>query len=125
MENHSACQNCAKVWRDSELKPIQDLSQRVEAGEPMPSGECPECGALCQPAKLRFQVPKMAIEFWVDKFHVSTPDEIVRVKIREKFDGATWYGKPLTFSQMRRIESYAVKRHHKNVDLYAFVMGGH
>jgi hypothetical protein len=45
------CQDCCRVWDLDELRPIQDLGQRVAPGEPMPSGECadPECGALCQP----------------------------------------------------------------------------
>lgn len=43
------CQNCSKLWEGDELEPIQNIGQRVEAGEPMPSGECPDCGALCQP----------------------------------------------------------------------------
>ncbi len=40
------CQNCSKTWSDDEIKPIKDLHERVAPGEPMPSGECPECGAL-------------------------------------------------------------------------------
>lgn len=44
----SKCPNCERVFPQSSLKEIQDLGQRVTAGEPMPSGECPECGALCQ-----------------------------------------------------------------------------
>lgn len=44
----SECQNCSNVYPQSHLAPIKDLGQRVEAGEPMPSGECPDCGALCQ-----------------------------------------------------------------------------
>lgn len=44
------CQNCDSLWMDGELiNPIHDLEQRVAPGEPMPSGECPECGCLCQP----------------------------------------------------------------------------
>ena len=52
----SECQNCGAIVNDEDLKPIKDLMQRVEPGEPMPSGECPECGALCQPilGKLAF-----------------------------------------------------------------------
>ncbi len=42
------CQNCARVFFVTELKPAKDLLQRVEPGEPMPAGDCPECGALCQ-----------------------------------------------------------------------------
>lgn len=45
----SQCQNCAEVWPDDELDPIKDLHQRVAPGEPMPTGECPNCGCLCQP----------------------------------------------------------------------------
>lgn len=45
----SRCQNCDVIVRSADLPPIADLEQRVESGEPMPSGECPECGALCQP----------------------------------------------------------------------------
>lgn len=42
------CQNCLKVWNESKLKlEIPDLQERVLSGEPMPAGECPECGALC------------------------------------------------------------------------------
>lgn len=48
IEARSECQNCGKIWTDDELNPIEDLSMRVSPGEPMPSGECPECGALCQ-----------------------------------------------------------------------------
>lgn len=47
--SQSQCQNCLKVWDDEDLDEIKDLEMRVESGEPMPSGECPECGALCQP----------------------------------------------------------------------------
>lgn len=41
------CQNCEKEWHEDGLKDIRHLEQRVAAGEPMPSGECPECGCLC------------------------------------------------------------------------------
>lgn len=50
VSEESVCQNCGKRWFDFELKPTRDYAQRVEPGEPAPSGECPECGALCQPA---------------------------------------------------------------------------
>ena len=44
-----ACQNCDFVTQDrDQLLPIRDIHQRVEPGERMPAGECPECGALCQ-----------------------------------------------------------------------------
>lgn len=43
------CQNC--VWTGSQVdcKPIENLTQRVAVGEPMPAGQCPKCGALCHP----------------------------------------------------------------------------
>jgi len=40
------CQNCEKQWTDKEVQPVKDLWERVTPGEPMPSGECPACGAL-------------------------------------------------------------------------------
>jgi hypothetical protein len=50
VESGHYCQNCE--WRGpaAELKDIKDYDQRVAEGEPVPSGECPECGALCQPS---------------------------------------------------------------------------
>lgn len=51
-EEKSQCQNCDRVWPDQILTPIEqvkNLHQRVSKGEPMPSGECPACGAFCQP----------------------------------------------------------------------------
>lgn len=48
MEYHQ-CQNCEKNWTEDELKEIKHLEQRVLPGEIMPSGECPECGAVCHP----------------------------------------------------------------------------
>lgn len=32
-----------------QCKEVKDISMRVSAGEIMPAGECPECGALCHP----------------------------------------------------------------------------
>lgn len=45
------CQNCD--WRGpaDDCGPIKDIWERVAPGEPMPWGECPECGSLCQAAK--------------------------------------------------------------------------
>lgn len=45
----SACQNCDWRGPDEDLRPIHDVTARVAPGEPMPSGECPTCGALCHP----------------------------------------------------------------------------
>jgi hypothetical protein len=42
------CQNCDKRWQENSLALIHDIFQRCNPGEPFPSGECPDCGALCQ-----------------------------------------------------------------------------
>lgn len=47
-EPFSACQDCTWVGPDRLLHEIRDLHERVAPGEPMPSGECPVCHALCQ-----------------------------------------------------------------------------
>jgi hypothetical protein len=51
------CQNCWGQWEYSELNPIKDIMERVAPGEPMPAGECPECGALCHPQQIKPQTP--------------------------------------------------------------------
>ena len=43
------CDNCVSAWKEKDLKEIKDYYQRVELGGPIPSGECPKCGALCYP----------------------------------------------------------------------------
>jgi len=50
------CQNCDKTWNDDEVEdfPEQHIHERVAPGEPMPSGECPDCGAACHPVKVKF-----------------------------------------------------------------------
>lgn len=46
-----ACQNCSWTGPAEALKPVPEIGilERVAPGEPMPAGECPECGALCHP----------------------------------------------------------------------------
>ena len=41
------CDDCGKLWATAELARIDDFWDRVNAGEIMPSGQCPSCGALC------------------------------------------------------------------------------
>ena len=42
------CANCGRTFsREEPLQPIERFWQRVEAGEIVPSGQCPDCGALC------------------------------------------------------------------------------
>lgn len=47
----SQCENCRQVWLDEDLVEVKNLEQRVSTGEPVPSGECPDCGCLCHPEK--------------------------------------------------------------------------
>ncbi len=44
----SECQSCGQRWLESALLRVNDLNQRVDPGEPMPSGCCLLCGSLCQ-----------------------------------------------------------------------------
>ncbi len=46
-----SCDNCGAVIDSEDVCPIEDFFQRVEPGGMVPSGECPECGALCYPIK--------------------------------------------------------------------------
>ena len=48
------CQNCGSGWDEDELYPLKHIHERVAPGEPMPSGECPECGAVCHPEEVLF-----------------------------------------------------------------------
>lgn len=45
----SECQNCGKIHSEENLVEIKDYHLRVSPGEPAPTGECPDCGCLCQP----------------------------------------------------------------------------
>lgn len=43
----SRCDNCGKVHNAHTMNEIADLLERMDQNGPMPSGECPDCGALC------------------------------------------------------------------------------
>lgn len=45
------CDNCEWVGLACDTEGIHDLPDRVAAGEIMPVGECPKCGALAHYAK--------------------------------------------------------------------------
>lgn len=50
-DGEHTCANCGGTWPAEELKDIEDLEQRIEPGQPCPSGECPKCGCLCWPSE--------------------------------------------------------------------------
>jgi hypothetical protein len=41
------CDSCDKTYLVSELDECRDLWSRVEAGNEVPAGDCPDCGAFC------------------------------------------------------------------------------
>lgn len=43
------CDNCNLEYTGERMQPIENLLQRIEPGGVVPSGECPDCGALCYP----------------------------------------------------------------------------
>lgn len=48
----SRCDGCGAVIPNGLLTlPIPRLEQRIDPGGVVPSGECPDCGSLCYPAK--------------------------------------------------------------------------
>ena len=50
-EEHSEvkCDDCEWMGAEDDCDEIRKLSMRVGAGDPTPSGQCPECEALCFP----------------------------------------------------------------------------
>ncbi|MBU8840241.1 MULTISPECIES: hypothetical protein [Mycobacteriaceae] len=49
----ACCDNCGHTCDAAELDPIRDLFERIEPGGTVPSGECPQCGALAYPPTVR------------------------------------------------------------------------
>lgn len=44
------CQNCGMKWNFDDLcQPINHFDERVQPGEIVPGGECPDCDSLCTP----------------------------------------------------------------------------
>ena len=43
------CDNCGHTFLAEDLQPIERLEERIEPGGTVPSGQCPDCGALCYP----------------------------------------------------------------------------
>jgi hypothetical protein len=47
-----ACAHCGAVWTAEQLAPYHDFWSRVQPGEIIPHGDCPDCGAFCYPPEL-------------------------------------------------------------------------
>ena len=60
----STCQNCERET-ESPL-PLKDVLQRVAPGELMPSGECPDCGAVCHGPRAAFSVSRGSLARFED-----------------------------------------------------------
>lgn len=54
--NRCCCQDCGWKGDEADCNAIKDFFERVAIGEPTPSGECPKCGALCQPEEEHIRV---------------------------------------------------------------------
>ncbi len=85
-EERSYCQDCFKEYDAKEiilLERVGHLYERVAPGEPFPSGECPECGALTQLISVREQVDreawfrKQAIENHYDEGYLEIDDNAI------------------------------------------------
>ena len=71
------CQNCSKSWDSiDDLKEIEDLTLRVNPGEVMPAGECPDCCALCHAVKPKYN-HAFTVAFTVDS-EESNPEKVGR-----------------------------------------------
>jgi hypothetical protein len=68
------------------------------------------------------KIPKQAIEFIVNRFHVGTPDEAIATDIRRRVRSSRAAG--VTQACETAMVSYALKVHHKNQAMYNHVMGG-
>ena len=80
-DNHDyvACPNCDWKGATSKLDDAQDLLQRLEPGDIVPDGQCPDCGALvCESNPLVAAAPDLlaALRGMLDKFQYDTlPEE--------------------------------------------------
>lgn len=55
------CGNCDARVKAKDLLDIEDIGQRLTAGDMVPSGECPDCGALCYPASGNDPLPATVV----------------------------------------------------------------
>jgi hypothetical protein len=70
--------------------------------------------------KKHTDIPTMAIEWIVNRFHVGTPDEEIATDIRRRVRSVPEVSPALE----KKMVNYALKQHHKNQGLYHSVMTG-
>ncbi len=78
----SVCSNCG--WEGvSDISEIDDLLERVDAGEIMPHGQCPECGALVyDKCTLNLRaVTELTLEVGRTSFTITNAEEGFQVKV--------------------------------------------
>lgn len=75
------CQNCRKTFTSDQLREdIPHYHERVAEGEEEPSGECPDCGALCHPVSTKDatkEFVEMIARFTTSEEHEPSPDDAV------------------------------------------------
>jgi hypothetical protein len=85
------CDSCGWTGSDAALKPIKNLSARVDAGGEVPSGECPKCGALAYIIKKIGRPQKQEKEKLNVVLHVyMTQEEATKVQAAAKKSGQTF-----------------------------------
>lgn len=95
-EQLDRCDGCGKLWSPQDVKNIRDLWERVQSGDIVPSGECPECDSLCYPlgerefSILRMDEAKTLLELLDGRRPPKSEEEIRAVATLRK-DVATTY----------------------------------
>jgi hypothetical protein len=91
------CDNCDTLWDETSLVPVEHLTERVDPGGIMPSGQCPECHALCYPCDERESkvspLPMTVVGFHQDtsqrfcsNYAAFTPEEAEAKALEEHID---------------------------------------
>lgn len=92
-----SCSNCEWQGSSDDCDHISDIFERVEPGEIMPAGECPECGCLAHlkdepPAKIWLGVFEGKNETVVRAFKTEAAKESWREELAaERWDD--WYAR--------------------------------
>ena len=85
------CANCGKEWPEAHLNPVKHLYERVKPGGVVPSGECPDCGALCYPDDPGLLPPESPEDNELRMDQEETPEEsATRKKMRGEYVSRFW-----------------------------------